>query len=137
MVIFQLRKYNLLYTHQIGIIKTAAATISISAIYILYMFFTSQNSNFHFFKLLIKPEIADMSQPNPITIKAIFHPIPLSNTKINVYKANTLMGIAIPFNTKLRFLYPFIFAALNLNFYIKSIYLLIFLHIFYQYLKST
>ena len=45
MVIFQLRKYNLLYTHQIGIIKTAAATISISAIYILYMFFTSQNSN--------------------------------------------------------------------------------------------
>ena len=33
----------------------------------------------------IKPEIADMSQPNPITIKAIFHPIPLSNTKIWSY----------------------------------------------------
>ena len=28
MVIFQLQKYNLLYIHQIGIIKTAAATIS-------------------------------------------------------------------------------------------------------------
>ena len=45
----------------------------------------SPTSNFHFFKLLIKPEIADMSQPNPITIKAIFHPIPLSNTKIWSY----------------------------------------------------
>ena len=35
---FQLRKYKLLYIHQIGIIKTAAATISISVLYILYIF---------------------------------------------------------------------------------------------------
>ena len=38
MVFFQLRKNNLLYMNQIGIIKTAAATISISALYILYSF---------------------------------------------------------------------------------------------------
>lgn len=45
----------------------------------------------------MKPEIADMSQPKPITIKAICHPMPLSNTKINVYKANKLIGITIQF----------------------------------------
>ena len=32
--------------HQIGIIKTAAATISISALYILYMFFYLHNFRF-------------------------------------------------------------------------------------------
>ena len=46
MVIFQLRKSNLLYMHQIGIIKTAAATISISVLYILYIFFYLHYSRF-------------------------------------------------------------------------------------------
>ena len=48
----------------------------------------------------MKPEIADISQPKPIIVNAIFHPMPLSKTKINVYKANKLTGIAIPYNTK-------------------------------------
>lgn len=43
---------------------------------------------FYFFKFSINPEIADISQPKPIIINAIFHPIPLSKTKINVYRAN-------------------------------------------------
>ena len=38
---------------------------------------------FYFFKFSINPEIADISQPKPIIINAIFHPIPLSKTKIN------------------------------------------------------
>lgn len=50
--------------------------------------------------LLTSAEIADISQPKPIIINAIFHPIPLSKTKINVYRANKLTGIAIPYNTK-------------------------------------
>lgn len=58
---------------------------------------------FYFLKLLIKPETADISQPAPIIINAIFHPILLSNIKINVYRANRLIGIAIPYNTKLNF----------------------------------
>src|SRR5699024_2509912 len=50
-------------------------------------------------------EIADISQPKPIIINAIFHPIPLSKTKINVYRANKLTGIAIPYDTKCNFLF--------------------------------
>ena len=71
---------------------------------------------FYFFKFSINPEIADISQPKPIIINAIFHPIPLSKTKINVYRANKLTGIAIPYNTKcnfLFFLYPFILTLLH------------------------
>ena len=60
---------------------------------------------FYFFKFSINPEIADISQPKPIIINAIFHPIPLSKTKINVYRANKLTGIAIPYNTKWNFLF--------------------------------
>ena len=60
---------------------------------------------FYFFKFSINPEIADISQPKPIIINAIFHPIPLSKTKINVYRANKLTGIAIPYNTKCNFLF--------------------------------
>lgn len=48
--------------------------------------------------------MADISQPKPIIMKAIFQPIPLLNIKINVYKANKLIGIAIPYNTIFNFL---------------------------------
>ncbi len=51
---------------------------------------------FYFFKFSINPEIADISQPKPIIINAIFHPIPLSKTKINVYRANKLTGREYP-----------------------------------------
>ena len=57
-------------------------------------------NDIYLLKLFIKPEIADISHPKPIIIKAICQPIPLSNTKIKVYKANKLIGIAIPYNTK-------------------------------------
>lgn len=58
----------------------------------------------YFFKFLINPETADMSQPNPIIVKTIFQPIPLLKTKINVYNAKILMGIAIPYRIKFSFL---------------------------------
>ena len=61
----------------------------------------------YFFKFSINPETADISQPKPIIINEIFHPIPLSKTKTNVYRANKLTGMAIPYNIKWNFLFFF------------------------------
>ena len=58
----------------------------------------------YFFKLLKNPETDDKSQPVPITISAIFHPIPLSKTKMKAYKAKILIIMAILYSIRCNFL---------------------------------
>ena len=48
----------------------------------------------------MNPEIADKSQHIPTIVKNTFQPIPLSKTKIKVYKAIRLIIIAPPYKHK-------------------------------------